>query len=247
MVDNRRRKSLYEVIGKTWPKSGYSKVLEPLRPEKSNKNEPVTTDSTTQVPEKPTKWPRRPKFVQFSANKIEISMPYQTAVVLLLGAVLLVLVVFRFGQNISNQKVSDLATKISKNVQEKAGRTTVGGPQTSSAEKTAPVATSAEKVEPAKLKGNNRIVIQTYQLRAHLEPVKDYFARFGIGTKIEKIDNWYYLVTRNKYENPEKPGTDGYSVKQKIIELGAKYKAPPGYETFGTKPFHDAYGKKFDD
>jgi len=110
----------------------------------------------------------------------------------------------------------------------------------------APAAVSAVKVEPVKQKGNNRIVIQTYQLRADLEPVKQFFAQFGIETEIIKINDWYYLVTKDKYENPEKPGTDGYLAKQKIIELGTKYKAPQGYETFGKKPFYDAYGMNFD-
>jgi hypothetical protein len=77
--------------------------------------------------------------------------------------------------------------------------------------------------------------------------VKDYFAGFGIETEVRHINNWYYLVTKDKYDNPEKPGTDGYAAKQKIIELGADYKAPAGYGTFGPKPFHDAYGMRFED
>jgi hypothetical protein len=80
-----------------------------------------------------------------------------------------------------------------------------------------------------------------------LEPVKEHFAQFGIETEIKRIDEWYYLVTKDKYDNPQKPGTDGYLARQRIIELGAQYKAPPGYETFGKEPFHDAYGMKFDD
>jgi hypothetical protein len=77
--------------------------------------------------------------------------------------------------------------------------------------------------------------------------VKQFYTENGVETEIRKIGGMYYLVTTSKYENPEKQGTDGYLAKQKIIELGAKYKAPQGYETFGTKPFHDAYGMKFDD
>jgi hypothetical protein len=57
----------------------------------------------------------------------------------------------------------------------------------------------------------------------------------------------YYLVTKKKYENPQKQGTDGYLAKQRIIAVGAKYKAPPGRETFGVKSFETAYGRKFDD
>jgi len=80
-----------------------------------------------------------------------------------------------------------------------------------------------------------------------LEPVKQYFASFGIETEIRQVGSWYYLVTKDKYENPERPGTEGYVAKERIIKLGANYKAPPGYESFGTQPFHDAYGMRFDD
>ena len=98
--------------------------------------------------------------------------------------------------------------------------------------------------------GNNRIVIQMYQVRAHLEPVQEYFERMGVATEIPKRNNWYYLVTKNTYDNPERAGTDGYRAKQKIIEIGAGYKAPPGYESFqksdGAKPFSDAFGMRFE-
>jgi len=246
MVRNRKKKSLYEVIGKTWPKSSYGKTLEQLYPEKSGDAKPTTAKSAIQVPKRAAQWPKRLRIVQFNAGRIEISMPYQLAIAVLLGVVLLVLVVFRLGQ--ISQKVANPAVKIPKSVQKVAERATAGIPQTPGvAEKTALASASAEKAEPIKLTGNNRIVIQTYQLRTHLEPAKQYFAQFGIETEIKKIGDWYYLVTTNKYENPEKPGTDGYIAKQKIIELGAKYKAPPGYESFGSKPFDTAFGKKFDD
>jgi hypothetical protein len=58
-------------------------------------------------------------------------------------------------------------------------------------------------------------------------------------------------VTKNKYQSIEKSGSDGYLAKQKIVELGTGYKAPPGYETFRkagkTADFSDAFGMRFDD
>jgi hypothetical protein len=84
-------------------------------------------------------------------------------------------------------------------------------------------------------------------LREHLEPVRLYFAEKGIETEIRRIGDRYYLVTSQKYDNPEREGTEGYQAKQKIIETGAGYKSPPGYESFGTRPFSDAYGMRFDD
>ena len=243
MVRARRKKSLYEVIGKTYSKLGYGKTLEQPPPEKTSKDKPITT----RVLETVARWPRRPRIVQFNAGRLELSMSYQLAIALLLGVVLLVLVVFRLGQisNPSRQKAADSAVKTPESVQEAAPRATDSKTQTPGpARKTT---LNAQRTRSAESKGNNRIVIQTYELRAHLEPVRWYFAERGVETEIRRIGGMYYLVTTEKYENPEKPGTNGYLAKQKIIEMGAKYKAPPGRETFGSKPFHDAYGMRFDD
>ena len=249
MARNRRRKSLYEVIGKGRYKSSQVKTLEQLHPEKTDKDEPTSTKPAMPPPQRPAQWPTKPRIVQFNAGRIEMSMPYPLAIALLMGIVLLVLVVFRLGQNagLTKQIVTDSAVEISKSREKTAGQATSGITRVPEViEKTTPVPVSAEKVEPVKSKGNNRIVIQTHQLRADLEPVKNYFAGLGIETEIRQIGGVYYLITKNKYENPERVGTDGYYAKQKIIELGANYKAPQGYGTFGKKPFHDAYGMKFD-
>jgi len=242
---SRRKKSLYEVIGEGRLKSRYSKRLEQPHPEKTNRDKP-TTEPSMAVPERATQWPRKPRIVQFNAGRIEISIPYQLAIAFLLFVILLVLVVFRLGQ--LKQSMADSAVKMQKNNtdtpparKKPAGR----GQNTDTDEK---MWVNGEKTELAESKGNNRIVIQTYRLKAHLMPVQQYFAQFGIETEIIPIDNQWGLVTKAKYEeNPERPGTDGYLAKQKIIELGAKYKAPQGYETFGAKSFQTAYGMKFDD
>jgi hypothetical protein len=252
MVRRRRKKSLYEVMGGTWSKSSPHKPLQQPPPEKTDQDEPIAADSDTrpQAAERFARWPKRPRIIQLNAERIEISIPYQLAIAILLVIILLLLVVFRLGQMTSPapQQETDPSAKMPKNIQKLAPRPTEAAPQRLAvAEEIAARPVSAEKNEPVSLTGNNRIVIQTYQLRLHLEPVRQYFAEFGIETEIKKIGDWYYLVTKNKYENPEKPGTDGYITKQKIIEWGAKYKAPPGYETFGAKPFHDAYGMRFDE
>ncbi len=253
MARNREKKALYEVMSRSWHKPRYDKTLEPLHPEKTGEDKQTTTRFSIPLHKRAANWLNRPRIVQFNAGRIEISMPYQLAIALLLGLVLLVLVAFRLGQ-ISyrgSPKATGPVSKMPESVQKAAPKvTTVVAPQKAApAEEKTPVPPVIQKVEPVavKPKGDNRIVIQSYQLRADLEPVKQYFAGFGIETKIIKISDWYYLVTNDKYENPGRPGTDGYLAKQKIIELGAKYKAPPGSETFGSQPFRDAYGKKFDE
>ncbi|MHC4571678.1 MAG: hypothetical protein ACYS0C_06345 [Planctomycetota bacterium] len=237
-------------------KPGTQKPLQQPPPEEAGQDkpqdEPFAEQSTapTRFRDRLAKWPKKPKIIQLNVDRIEISIPYQLAIAILLGIILLLLVVFRLGQMTSpaTQKETDSAAKMPKNTQKMALRPTpVVPPRLAATEEIAALPASAEKTGPVSSTGNNRIVIQTYQLRTHLEPVKQYFAQFGIETEIKKIDVWYYLVTKNKYDNPEKQGTDGYLAKQKIIEWGAKYRAPTGYETFGTKPFHDAYGMKFDE
>lgn len=241
---SRRKKSLYEVMGEGRLKSRYSKRLEQPHPEKTDRDKP-TTEPSMALPERATQWPRKPRIVQFNAGRIEISIPYQLAIAFLLFVILLVLVVFRLGQ--LKQSMADSAVKMQKNnsgrlLNQKnlAGQ----GQNTDTDEK---MLVNGEKTELAESKSNNRIVIQEYQVRAHLEPVQQYFAQFDIETEIRKIGGTYYLVTREKYENPGRAGTDGYLAKQKIIEFGAQYKAPQGYETFAPNFFKDAYGMKFDD
>ena len=242
---HRRKKSLYEVIGKTRLKSSYGKTLEQPRPEKADKDEP-TTELSVAVPERAVQWPRKPRIVQFNAGRIEISIPYQLAIAFLLFIILLVLVVFRLGQ--INQRIANSAANKQKNNPDTPpGRKEVAG-QGQNTDTNEKMSANGKKGESAESKGNYRIVIQTYRLKAHLVPVQEYFGQFDIETEIrKKIDNWYYLVTTEKYQSTERAGTDGYLAKQRIIELGAEYKAPQGYETFGAKSFETAYGMKFDD
>ncbi len=255
---SRKKKALYEVIGKSRPKSGSAKQLESLHPERCYRNEVGL--GADDLPESGSidevRWSKKPKMVQFNAGRIEISISYQLAIALILGVVLLLLVVFRLGQLtlLNSSKAVNSAVEMTKKLPEtvinKPVEATMQLPnlaeQTPLPEKVQVKTAVVENVLVDASK-SNRIVIQTYQNRVHLEPVKKYFAGFGIKTEIRKIDNWYYLVTSNKYDNPQKAGTDGYRARQEIIKIGANYKAPQGYETFGSKPFSDAYGKKFND
>ena len=247
MVRNRGKKAFYEVIGKTWPKSSQDKTVEPLHPEKPDKDKLDSAKSGLSITERAFPWLKRPKMVHLNAGRIDLSIPYQLAIAIFLAFVLLILVVFRLGQisERSDHELADLSLKIAKSQQktvEPSATGTLQGPYA-----TEKVPQQPAGVESAVSEGNNRIVIQTYQNRADLVPVKNYFAQFGIVTEIRKIGDWYYLVTKDKYENPERPQTDGYLAKQRIIQLGAKYKAPQGYETFGKRPFYDSYGQRFDD
>lgn len=240
----RAKKSLYEAMSRTRLKPSYRKTLEPLRPAEPAKHEPAVQKPTAVLPTGTAKWWTRSRHVQINAGRIEISIPYQLAIAILLGLIVLILLAFRLGQ--FSQTVANSTAKLQANPSANPGQ----DDPAPAAEK--PLA-SKESSVPDKgtvstdADANNRIVIQTFQVRTHLEPVSQYFAQFGIETEIRKIGDWFYLVTKNKYQNPQKQGTDGYLMKQKIVQLGANYKAPPGRETFAPNLFKDAYGIKLDD
>jgi len=248
MARRRRKKALYEVMSKTRLKPPSTKKVEPLRPKEPAKVELSTAKPDMAMPEKAIRWGRKPKAVQLNAGRIEISLPYQLAIAVLLGLVLLLLIAFRIGFWLghTDQSAANLSARVEdRNRESPVERADMGRAATrESGERVVP---PEPRPEPAKPKGNNRIVIQTYLIRAHLEPVKLYFDKAGIQTEIRKIRDRYYLVTSDKFQDPDREGTNDYLVKQKIIELGTKYKAPPGYETFGAKSFQTAYGMRFDD
>ncbi len=241
----RGKKSLYEVMSKAQLKPSYDKTLEPLRPAEPIKDEPTSEKPRPALPAGAAKWWTRSKHVQINAGRIEISIPYQLAIAILLGLIVLILLAFRVGQ--FSQKAADSAAKVRSGGQ--SNRLGANPDPSTAAEKPPP---SKEVLAPDRsdlltdADANNRIVIQTFQVRSPLEPVREYFAQFGIETEIRKIGDWYYLVTKNKYQNPQRQGTDGYLMKQKIVQLGANYKAPPGSETFAPNLFKDAYGIKLD-
>jgi hypothetical protein len=242
MASNRRKKPLYEVIRQERSRYGYPKQLDEIE----SKGPAGGRKVFGRAGEKLRPWLKGPRILQLISGRVELSMPYQLAVAAALCLVLLVLIAYRLGQNsgykAAERNFSSLA--VSRTQPEVTEKVPQQPDEVAIVDKTS--TTEIEKGQARKT-GNNRIVIQTYAVATHLEPVRKYFAENGIATEIRKIGNTYYLVTEDKYENPERKGTDGYTAKQRIIEIGARYKAPEGYETFGTKPFHDAYGMRFDD
>jgi hypothetical protein len=246
MVHNTKKKALYEVMGKAGAKPRY----EQLHPSSTAGQTPSagSTSSPQAASPQPSpaqkqgvvRWTIKPSVVQFNVGRIEFSIPYQAGIAIVLGLLLAAVVLFRLGERVGSREAA------------------VNAPATRTAEQDTPAvkqptaqdspAASMAAAQPASTQGGkNRIVIKVYQVRSHLEPVKEYFDKMGVATEIIERGSWYYLVTKNKYDNPGKAGTDGYLARQKIVELGASYKAPVGFETFGPKPFSDAFGMRFDE
>ena len=241
MFNSHGKKPLYEAIHEAQAKSASDKSLQPLHPQ-AVQHIPAPAPAAEHAAEPlrtVTRWPTKPSLCQFHAGRIELSLPYQLVIAIVLSAVVLLLAIFRLGQHWPIQKSPQSVSKKPLATPKAAAPKQVVIVESRSASQQPGEATAAKK-------GANRIVIQTHQNSTDLEPVKNFFAASGIETEIRKIGSWYYLVTAEKYDNPEKAGTDGFAAKQRIIELGAKYQPPAGYNSFGTKPFSDSYGMRLE-
>jgi len=243
--------ALYEVVNKARFKSAQQKALSTIVVSAKTSEEsaavsekpPVTSEKPQATSEKPSAspaWSARPKAIRLYPDRIEMCFSWQVTLIGLLAFTAILMVFFRLGQIYSLKKTE--TKKVSQNTVpvEKVM------PQTRAVETKA--APAAEQVRPKMVEpmGDHTIVIASHQLSSHLEPVKQYFAGFGIATEIIKKDTRWLLVTQERFDNPEKAGSDGFEMKKKIISIGTNYKPPAGsgFEPFGTKPFQDAYGMK---
>jgi hypothetical protein len=251
MARNRGKKALYEVMSKARVKPEHGKIVEHPQPQKPVEEVPVIRHKEPAgIPKSTAKLWRKPRIIQLNAGRIEFSMPYQIAVALLLVFIFIILAAYRLGQSskpAGRNPMSQLGKATTKIVGEKPAEQAKGNvPQLAAPPENA--TTKTEAAEPAKPKGNNVIVLVQYDSLPDLAPVQAHFSEYGIETEIVAEKGHYFLQTKERYDNPDKPGTDGYKAKQRIAEVGAKYKgkAPAGYETFAPYYFSDAYGKKVD-
>ena len=261
MARKRGKKALYEVMSKARNKPGFGRTLEKMRPKKTViiKDKPVTNKKSAadvETSKTAAKWWRKPRVVQFNVGRVEFSMPYQLGVALVLGSVLLIVAAFRLGQ--MYYLTDSNPNEPTENVMEPTIREKPVEQQevANVIEQASPIEEESallenEEPEPAKpvipkSTGNNVIVIQQWGAKEDLRPVQAHFAEYGIEAEIVMENGNYFLQTKNRYDNPRTPGSDGYKALQKIIEVGPKYKgkAPPNYETFAARFFRDAYGKK---
>lgn len=248
MTRNRGKKALYEVMSKARVKPEQGKIVEHPQPQKPVEEVPVIRHKEPpDILKSTAKWWRKPRIVQLNAGRIEFSMPYQIAVALLLVFIFVIIAAFRLGQSSKSagrNPMGQLGKATTEIVGEKPAEQAGGDvPQPAAPPENA--VTKTEAAEPTKPKGNVIVLVQ-YDSLPDLAPVQAFFSEYGIETVIVAERGHYFLQTKEKYDNPATPGTDGYKALQKIIEVGKKYKAPGGYETFAKHHFSDAYGKKVD-
>jgi len=77
-----------------------------------------------------------------------------------------------------------------------------------------------------------------------VEEVRTYLDKAGLNTRVLGSRRGYLLVTEEWYDNPESSGTNGFKVKQQIIEIGKSYRNAPGSNVFAPRYFSDAYGMR---
>ena len=264
MAKSPGRIALYELVNKARFKSAQQKALattgakQPAEeqatvevaaevqpnPQTDVKIEPQTEVKTEPVAEKKPAalWSTRPKPVRIYADRIELCFSWQVVGLAALAFVVLLLVFFKLGRISSTGESQVKPVPVSVSVEQVMPKTK---PAETIVRPTPQPQATPRVIEPM---GDNVIVIASHRMSDDLKPVEQYFEKFGITTKIikDKKSSRYLLVTQNRFNDIEKPGTDGYIMKRKIMSIGANYKPPiaSGFASFGPKPFQDAYGMK---
>lgn len=108
-------------------------------------------------------------------------------------------------------------------------------------------ANEPQPVMPAATTGANVIVIQQIppDQQEKLVPVKDYYDAKGIPTELIQRSGYSLVVTKAGFDhNPNREGTEGYRLIQRIKQLGLAYPEETGDTKFGIRPFQDAYPLK---
>ncbi|MDP2932595.1 MAG: hypothetical protein Q8N81_00515 [bacterium] len=263
MARNFKHVALYELINKTRFKNAQLKALERIgvvkapvqqeeKPEavpqvKTPAPVPVQTEAvktdTVKHKRPEVAWTGKQKAARIYPDRIELCFSWQVAGIAVLAFFAILMVFYRLGQSYPAGKSPEIKASKPAAAVSRPAEIMPEAVKPAAAEKNVTAKNPPKLVEPM---GENAIVITSYPLSSHLEPVKQYFAQFGIATEIIKRGSRYLLVTQNRFDSIDKSGTDGYETKRKIMSVGANYKPPAGsgFESFGTKPFQDVYAMK---
>jgi hypothetical protein len=246
MPRNPKQKALYEVIKSSQKRLGSVKRAEMTAAGVAD-SEQSAVKSASEEPAGKAQGPvqtLKPQVLGTRERWQVLLIPYRVALVSALLLVLVVLASFKLGQMTGRRA----AEKAAGSVPVESGKIEFSDPAIKQTFKTSPESEVEsgmfnDQAPPASA-GDNVIVIATYRTRRDLEPVQEYFAGNGIETEIWLRNNYFYLVTKDKFEATESRGSEGYLMKQRIKEIGAYYRAPSGYESFRPNLFQDAYGLK---
>ena len=187
----------------------------------------------------------KPRAFQLHSGRVELALPYSAIAVVSILFVLALVASFRLGQNV--QPLARLASR---------QPPPPGAARGTGAQSEAPAGTMEKVISPAAgansssavVRPGSTIVIQQCDTLEDLVPVRQFFKGRGIGTEIVRRDKAYYLFTVERFSSFSlKEGTPEHKLKQRIVELGQEYKAPPGRKSFAPHRFRDAYLKPLDE
>ena len=232
-----RRLALNEAIKKSQDKFGQSSEVVPLRPNDTEKPAPPIIEPEVEK----TPGTRKMQLENDKPlHKKGLPKIYPIMVLLIMGVILACFVVFKLTDIYDKRSPQIEDFKFDENQMYHEDLTQPSRDQNS--EKT-PV--SHEKAnELLTPLGDHKIVITQYNKRPDLVEVQKYFKKNGIETEIEQRGDVFFLKSKDKYQNPKREGSDGFLALQRIKKVGINYKAPRDFETFGSRPFQDAYGEK---
>ena len=183
--------------------------------------------------------------VSLLTGTLVISVPYRVAGVIVLAMILVVLIAFWLGQIRGTRRSMELEPV---QMSEPAMTEQDEGSVAAEFEETDESGPVPEKTEADKAifspAGNNVIVIATVKDAEDLKPVQEYFTANGVGAEILQRKDYCLLVTADRFQNPDRRGSNGYKALQLIKKIGLDYKVPGGGKNFGKEPFQDAYPMK---
>jgi hypothetical protein len=187
------------------------------------------------------------KKTEFSllTGTLVISIPYRVAGVIVLALILVVLMAFWLGQIRGTRRSAELEPV------ETSEPAVTGQDKGSVAATIKEMDESGTVLEEAEADkglyspaGDNVIVIATVKDAEDLKPVQEYFTANGVGTKILQRELYCFLVTTDRFQTPNRRGSNGYKALQLIKKIGLDYNVPDGGKNFGKEPFQDAYPMK---
>lgn len=238
-----------------------------VSPEPIVKARPVETALHLAPPSPVQTW-LKPRPVQLNEGRIEISVPYHVGAIA--GLVLLLVIVGAYRLGGSGSQPNAAASPVvgrSAAVNPPAGST----PRSATADAGRPTSSSTvadaakQDVVSTAVQGDHLLILALSKRQEDFDPVvrhfreneievtpvsldslRQWFAKYNLDASRLPSGDGFLLVTANFYGNPKVAGTDGFKMKQRITEVGARYKgkAPSGYNSFAPNYFSDTYGMK---
>jgi len=233
MARNTSKMTLYEVTNKVAKVNESRTRRGGNTPPKATEPRKIEKKPDMSMRVKATRTQKRPLLASYKRRRSLLTRPY-VVIALALGFIWLVWMVTRVPNEPENPVDTQNEAVETKNL-------VVPVKPFLNKEVVADPVMNVTEAPPTVVSGDHVIVLATYISMDELKQVKAYFAENGVETVIEENRKYYVLVTKDRYNNPNNRDTDGYAAKQRLKQIGAKYKAPPGFKGF---TFNDIYGKK---